>query len=90
MKLSKVVHLYLEQLENYTSKIMKKYLEIYQNTWKNHGNIMEFCQSGKVGTLGAPCKVGTRPVKLTGLSSKSICNISCTKQLSIDMFEDPK
>ena len=30
---------------------MKKYLEIYQKTWKNHGNIMEFCQSGKVGTL---------------------------------------
>ena len=26
---------------------------------------------------GAPCKVGTRSVKLTGLSSKSICNISC-------------
>ena len=51
MKLSKIVHLYLEQLENYTLKIMKKYLEIYQKTWKNHGNIMEFCQSGKVGTL---------------------------------------
>ena len=30
MKFSKVVHLYLEQLENYTLKIMKKYLEIYQ------------------------------------------------------------
>ena len=30
---------------------MKKYLEIYQKTQKNHGNIMEFCQSGKVGTL---------------------------------------
>ena len=26
---------------------------------------------------GASCQVGTRPVKLTGLSSKSICNISC-------------
>ena len=51
MKLNKVVHLYLEQLENYTLKIMKKYLEIYQKTWKNHENIMEFCQSGKVGTL---------------------------------------
>ena len=33
---------------------MKKYLEIYPKTWKNHGNIMEFCQSEKVGTL---CKV---------------------------------
>ena len=24
---------------------------LLKNTWKNHGNIMEFCQSGKVGTL---------------------------------------
>ena len=30
-----------------TFKIMKKYLEIY---FKKTGNIMEFCQSGKVGT----------------------------------------
>ena len=30
---------------------MKKYLEIYLKTWKSHGNIMEFCQSEKVGTL---------------------------------------
>ena len=30
---------------------MKKYLEIYPKTWKNHGNIMEFCQTEKVGTL---------------------------------------
>ena len=30
---------------------MKKYLEIYPKTWKNHGNIMEFCQTKKVGTL---------------------------------------
>ena len=51
MKLSKVVHLYLEQLENCTLKRMKKYLKIYQKTWKNYENIMEFCQSGKVGTL---------------------------------------
>ena len=32
---------------------MKKYPEIYLKTWKNHGNIMEFCQSEKVGTLGS-------------------------------------
>ena len=51
MKLNKAVHLYFKWLGNYTLKIMKKYLEIYQKTWKNHGNIMEFCQSGKVGTL---------------------------------------
>ena len=30
---------------------MEKYLEIYFKTWKNHGNIMEFCQSEKVRTL---------------------------------------
>ena len=30
---------------------MKKYLEIYPKTRKNHGNIMEFCQTEKVGTL---------------------------------------
>ena len=30
---------------------MKKYLEIYPKTWKNHGNIMEFCQTEKVITL---------------------------------------
>ena len=51
MKLGQVVYLYLEQLENYTLKIMKKYLEIYPKTWKNHGNIMEFYQTEKVGTL---------------------------------------
>ena len=26
---------------------------------------------------GAPCQVGTRPIKLIGLSSKSTCNICC-------------
>ena len=26
---------------------------------------------------GAPCQVGTRSVKLAGLSSKSTCNICC-------------
>ena len=30
---------------------MKKYLEIYQKNWKNHGIIMKFCQARKVGTL---------------------------------------
>ena len=50
MKLKKYAYLY-SKVGNYTSKIMKKYLEIYLKTWKNHGNIMEFCQSGKVGTL---------------------------------------
>ena len=24
---------------------------LQKKTWKNHGNIMEFCQSEKVGTL---------------------------------------
>ena len=47
MKLSKFAYLYSKPLGNHTLKIMKKYLEIYLKTWKNHGNIMEFCQSGK-------------------------------------------
>ena len=51
MKLSKSAYLYSKPLGNHTLKIMKKYLEIYLKTWKNHGNIMEFCQSEKVGTL---------------------------------------
>ena len=51
MKLNKFDYLYSKPLGNHTLKIMKKYLEIYQKTWKNHGNIMEFCQSEKVGTL---------------------------------------
>ena len=52
MKLKKVVHLYFKKLlGKYTLEIMKKYLEIYQKFWKNHGNIMEFCQARKVGTL---------------------------------------
>ena len=51
MKLNKVVHLYLKYLGNYTLKIMEKIPGNLPKTWKNHGNIMEFCQSGKVGTL---------------------------------------
>ena len=51
MKLKKYAYLYSKLLGNYTLKIMKKYLEIYLKNWKNHGNIMEFCQSRKVGTL---------------------------------------
>ena len=31
--------------------IQKIYLEFFCKTWKNDGNIMEFCQSGNVGTL---------------------------------------
>ena len=50
MKLKKYAYLYSKPLGNYF-KIMIKYLEIYLKTWKNHGNIMEFCHSGKVGTL---------------------------------------
>ena len=52
MKLIKFAYLHSKPLVNHTLKIMKKkYLEIYLKTWKNHGNIMEFCQSEKVGTL---------------------------------------
>ena len=51
MKLNKFAYLCSKPLGNRTLKIIKKYLEIYWKTWKNHGNIMEFCQSEKVGTL---------------------------------------
>ena len=47
MKLNKFVYLYSKPVGNHTLKTMKK------NTWKftkNHGNIIEFCQSEKVGT----------------------------------------
>ena len=30
---------------------MKNIWKFTKNTWKNHGNIMEFCHSEKVGTL---------------------------------------
>ena len=66
MKFKKVVHLYLEQLENYTLKIMKKYLEIYQKklekSWKYHG-ILSVRKSGnpalgiKVNLYHPTCQV---------------------------------
>ena len=52
MKLNKFAYLYSEPLGNHTLKIMKKIPgNSLKKTWKNHGNIMEFCQSEKVGTL---------------------------------------
>ena len=50
MKIGKFVDVNQNNLE-ITLKIMKKYLEIYWKTWKNHGKVMEFCKSEKVGTL---------------------------------------
>ena len=47
MKLNKFA--YSKPLGNHTLKIMKK--STWKFTLKNHGNIMEFCQSEKVGTL---------------------------------------
>ena len=48
MKLNKFAYLYSKPLGNHTLKIMKK---IPGNLLKKPGNIMEFCQSKKVGTL---------------------------------------
>ena len=48
MKLNKFAYLYSKPLGNHTLKIMKK---IPGNSLKKPGNIMEFCQSEKVGTL---------------------------------------
>ena len=50
MKLNKFAYLYSKPLGNHTLEIIKK---IPGNLLKNHGNIMEFCQSEKVGTLSA-------------------------------------
>ena len=52
MKLNKFSYLYSKPLGNHTLKIMKKIPgNLLKKTWKNHENIMEFCQSEKVGTL---------------------------------------
>ena len=52
MKLNKFAYLYSKPLGNHTLKIMNKIPgNLLKKTWKNHGNIMEFCQSEKVGTL---------------------------------------
>ena len=56
MKLNKFAYLYSKPLGNHTLKIMKKIPgNLLLKTWKNHGNIMEFCQSEKVGTLKISC-----------------------------------
>ena len=51
MKLDKFADLYQKQLGNHTLKIIKIPGNLLKKTLKNHGNIIEFCQSGKVGTL---------------------------------------
>ena len=35
----------------FKNNFKKKPGNLLKKTWKNHGNIMEFCQSEKVGTL---------------------------------------
>ena len=55
MKLNKFAYLYIQNHSEIILGNTWKYLEIYQKTWKNHGNIMEFCQSEKVGTLYQIC-----------------------------------
>ena len=53
MRLNKFAYLYSKPLGNHTLKMMKKIPGnlLKKKNWKNHGNIMEFCQSEKVGTL---------------------------------------
>ena len=38
-------------IRGHIKNIQKIYLDFFWKTWKNHGNIMEFCQSRNVGTL---------------------------------------
>ena len=35
----------------YNQNNLEIILKIMKKTWKNHGKVMEFCQSEKVGTL---------------------------------------
>ena len=51
MKLNNFAYLYSKPLGNQTLKKMKNAWKFTLKTWKNHGNIMEFRQSEKVGTL---------------------------------------
>ena len=44
---------------------MKNYLEIYQKPGINYGNIIEFCQSGKVGTLQIMKEITIRKANAT-------------------------
>ena len=50
MKLNKFAYLYSKPLENHTLKVMEN---LPGNLLKKPGNIMEFCQSEKVGTLSS-------------------------------------
>ena len=54
MKLNKFAYLYSKPLGNHTLKnIEKNTWKFTKKTWKNHGNIMKFCLSEKVGTLSS-------------------------------------
>ena len=46
------LHIYIQNhLESYFKINEKNTWKFTKKTWKNHGNMMEFCQSEKVGTL---------------------------------------
>ena len=66
-KLNKFAYLYSKPLGNHTLKIMKILPGNLLKTRKSHGNIMEFCQSEKVGTLQLrkylPCPMILTPNK---------------------------
>ena len=52
MKLNKFAYLYSKpNFKSYFKNNGKNTWKFTLKTWKNHGNIMEFCQSEKVGTL---------------------------------------
>ena len=82
MKLNMFAYLYSKPLGNHTLKIMKKYLEIYYKTWKNHGNIMEFCQSEKVGTLNVD--IHTNYMRAVDLSCFAL--MTCRFKYIFDFF----
>ena len=52
MKLSKFAYfIFKTTWKLYFKNNFKNTWKFTKKTWKNHGNIMEFCQSEKVGTL---------------------------------------
>ena len=70
MKLNKFAYLYSKPLGNHTLKIMgKKTWKFTKKPGKIHGNIMEFCQSEKVGTLNLHVELSRQRLPSTDICS---------------------
>ena len=87
MKLSKFAYfIFKTTWKSYFKNNEKNTWKFTKKTWKNHGNIMEFCQSEKVGTLCMKMKkIGPRGCKSKILlySSATGCSGEHTGQWSV-------